>query len=138
MVSLPVIPTTGWHAFPSHDNPKLFNYGHVHYYALESIQRNNFTEESDHGLGHMNDKPMKNGRKYVDSGFVHDMMDILTAEHYLELPHNVVVVLSVNSAVALIFMLPVNFVGLPLWVVVVMWWPFCFLSLTTFKSTGRL
>ena len=24
----------------------------------------------------MTDKLMKNGRKYVDSGFVHDMMDI--------------------------------------------------------------
>ena len=27
----------------------------------------------------MTDKPMKNGRKYVDSGFVHDMMDISTS-----------------------------------------------------------
>lgn len=56
----------------------------------------------------MTDKPMKNGRKYVDSGFVHDMMDTGTSQHYfvrahvwpsmkMDLPHNVVIVLSVNS-----------------------------------------
>ena len=56
----------------------------------------------------MTDKPMKNGRKYVDSGFVHDMMDTGTSQHYsvrahvwpsmkTDLPHNVVVVSSVNS-----------------------------------------
>ena len=56
----------------------------------------------------MTDKPMKNARKYVDSGFVHDMTDTKTADHYFvrahvwpsmktELPHNVVAVLSVKS-----------------------------------------
>ena len=56
----------------------------------------------------MTDKPMKNGRKYVDSGFAHDMMDTGTSQHYFvrahvspsmktDLPHNVVIVLSVNS-----------------------------------------
>ena len=56
----------------------------------------------------MTDKPTKNGRKYVNSGFTHDMMDNLNNEHYFlrahvwpsmrnELPHNVVVVLSVIS-----------------------------------------
>ena len=107
VVSLPVIPTTGWREFQSHDIPSLFNYGHIHYYALESIQNvGSFSDED--GLGHMTDKPMKNGRKYVDSGFVHDMMDTGTSQHYFvrahvwpsmktDLPHNVVIVLSVNS-----------------------------------------
>ena len=56
----------------------------------------------------MTDKPMKNGKKYVDSGFLHDMMDNANDEHYFvrahvwpsmktDLPHNAVVVLSVNS-----------------------------------------
>ena len=60
----------------------------------------------------MMDKPLKNGRKYVDSGFVHDMIDTVNGDHYLvrahvwssmraELPHNVVVVLSVNSRVSI-------------------------------------
>ena len=107
VVSLPVIPTTGWREFQSHDIPSLFNYGHIHYYTLESIQNvGSFSDED--GLGHMTDKPMKNGRKYVDSGFVHDMMDTGTSQHYfvrahvwpsmkMDLPHNVVIVLSVNS-----------------------------------------
>ena len=30
----------------------------------------------------MTDKNMKNGRKYVDSGFVHDTMDNVNDEHY--------------------------------------------------------
>jgi len=108
VVSFPEIPSTGWRVFPSHNIPELFNYGHIHYYALESIHNANVTDENVEGLGHMTDKPLKNGRKYVDSGFVHNVMDTLTADHYLvrahvwpsmktELPHNVVVVLSVHS-----------------------------------------
>ena len=30
----------------------------------------------------MTAKPLKSGRRYVDSGFVHDMMDTKTEEHY--------------------------------------------------------
>ena len=62
----------------------------------------------------MTDKPLKNGRKYVDSGFVHDLMDNKTNEHYFlrghvwpsmrtELPHNVLVILSVTSGAVLLF-----------------------------------
>ena len=34
VASLPIIPTTGWRAFPSHDIPSLFNYRHIHFYVL--------------------------------------------------------------------------------------------------------
>ena len=112
-ISIPCIPSTGWRVFPSQNIPSLFNYGHVHYYALESIQNvADHPEDIEDGLGHMTDKPLKNGRKYVDSGFVHDMMDTVNGDHYLvrahvwpsmraDLPHNVVVVLSVNSGAVL-------------------------------------
>ena len=41
------------------------------------------------GLGHMTDKPLKNGRKYVDSKFVHDLMDnktisTISFQHYYQ------------------------------------------------------
>ena len=110
--SVPFIPSSGWRVFPSHNIPSLFNYGHVHYYALESIQIIDDTQDIEDGLGHMTDKPLKNGRKYVDSGFVHDLMDTIDGDHYFvrahvwpsmrtELPHNVVVVISLNSGAVL-------------------------------------
>ena len=49
--SLPFVPSTGWRAFPSQNIPSLFNYGHVHYYALESVQDINGAEEIEDGLG---------------------------------------------------------------------------------------
>ena len=109
----PDIPTSGWCSFQSQDIPSLFNCGHIYHYALESIRtivvhHNQNDEEDDQGLGHMTDKPLKNGRKYVDSGFVHDLMDAKTNEFYFlrahvwpsmksDLPHNVLIVLSVAS-----------------------------------------
>ena len=90
-----------------------FNYGHIYYYALESIktvvtENGHQDDEDEEELGHMTAKPLKNGRKYVDSGFVHDMMETTTEEHYFlkahvwpsmrnELPHNVLIILSVSS-----------------------------------------
>ena len=38
LVSLPAILSAGWRKIPSQDIPALFNYGHVHFYTLESIQ----------------------------------------------------------------------------------------------------
>lgn len=110
-VSVPLLPKTGWHAFPSKDIPCLFNYGHIYFYALESIRtisNEQTNDENDEGLGHMTDKPLKNGRKYVDSDFVHDVADAKTESHYFirchvwpsmrsDLPHNVLVILSVIS-----------------------------------------
>ena len=97
----------------------MFNYGHIYHYALESIKTVRLhpsevdQSEEDCDLGHMTDKPLKNGRKYVDSGFVHDMMDNKISEHYFvrahvwpsmksELPHNVLVILSATSGAVVI------------------------------------
>jgi hypothetical protein len=110
---IPVIPTSGWCVFQSKDIPSLFNYGHIYHYALESVKTIvkdpiQSDDENEHGLGHMTDKPLKNGRKYVDSGFVHDMMDTKSDYYYFirahvwpsmrtDLPHNVLCVISVTS-----------------------------------------
>lgn len=113
--AVPFTPSSGWHAFPSHNIPSLFNYGHVHFYALESIQNNDDTqdiEDIEDGLRHMTDKPLKNGRKYVNSCFVHDLMDMIDGDRYFvrahvwpsmrtELPHNLVVDISLNSGAVL-------------------------------------
>ena len=114
-VVIPVVPSSGWCSFQSKDIPSLFNYGHIYHYTLESLKtikkdaiQFESDEENNHGLGHMTDKPMKNGRKYVDSGFVHDMMDTTSDDHYFvqahvwpsmrsDLPHNVLCILSIAS-----------------------------------------
>ena len=92
----------------------MFNCGHIYHYALESIKTVRLDpsevdqSEEDCDLGHMTDKPLKHERKYVDSGFVHDMMDNKTnKQHFVrahvwpsiksELPHNVLVILSATS-----------------------------------------
>ncbi|KAK3735535.1 hypothetical protein QZH41_005012 [Actinostola sp. cb2023] len=64
---VPDLPKKSWRAFPSQDIPSLFNYGHVYHYALESLptcsDKYDKEDEDDQGLGHMTDKPFKNGRK---------------------------------------------------------------------------
>ena len=51
LTSPPFIPSTGRRAFPSNNTPSLFNYGHVHNYALESIPLNlDNTEDIEEGL----------------------------------------------------------------------------------------
>ena len=61
-ISIPCIPSTGSHVFPSQNIPSLFNNGHVHYYVLESIQNvADYPEDIKDRLGHMMDKPLKNG-----------------------------------------------------------------------------
>ena len=83
---IPVVPLPpDWNNFQSKDIPSYFNYGHIHHYALESIEGlvTDHDEDGDCDLGHMTDKPLKNGRKYVDSGFVHDVMDALEIQRLL-------------------------------------------------------
>lgn len=110
---VPLAPLAGWRPFQSQGIPSFFNYGNIYHYALESVKtiahdsaQND--EEDDHGLWHMTDKPLKNARKYVDSGFVHDVMDAKSEEHYFarahvwpsmrtNLPHNVLLILSNTS-----------------------------------------
>ena len=113
---VPDPPEKNWRTFPSNNIPSLYNYGHVYHYALESLpgrsDQYGEDDEDDQGLGHMTDKPFKNGRKYVDSNFVHDVEDNRTQEHYFvrahvwpsmrgELPHNVLITISVQSGAVL-------------------------------------
>ena len=92
----------------------------MHHYALETLpaladNQKCFDDDEDgeegineQGLGHMTDKPFKTGRKYIESGYVHDMTDTKDDDHYFvkahvwpsmrsDYPHNVTVVLSVCS-----------------------------------------
>ena len=67
-----------WNNFQSKEIPSYFNYGHIHHYTLESIESlvTDYDEDGDCDLGHLTDKPLKSARKYVDSGFVHDVMSM--------------------------------------------------------------
>ena len=92
---MPETPKSDRKDFPSQDIPSLFNYGQVYNYALESlpvIEENiNNTEDEENlhntGLGLMTDKPFTVGRKYIDSGFVHDLSAIKTNERYFVWAH---------------------------------------------------
>ena len=70
----------------------------------------NKDNEMECGLGYMTDKPLKNGRKYVDSKFAHDLMDNKTEQHYFlkghvwpsmrtELTHNILIIISASGAI---------------------------------------
>ena len=73
-----------WNNFQSKDIPSYFKYGHIHHYALESIESlvTDYDEDGDCDLGHLTDKPLKNARKYVDSGFIHDVMDTKSKDYF--------------------------------------------------------
>ena len=117
---VPDIPTSGWKRWPSYDIPAQFNYGHVYFYALESLPSNfsnvindnlvmlSTSENEEKGLGHMTYKPFKKGQKCLHSGFVHNVSDNKTVKNYFirghiwpwmknQLPHNVLVTSSVHS-----------------------------------------
>ena len=88
----------------------MFNYGHVYHHALESLpflpsQEKDEDDDVDNGLGHMTDKPFSARCKYVNLGFVHDMTNMKSDNHYFvrahvcpsmksDLPHNVTIILS--------------------------------------------
>ena len=65
LVSFPAIPSAGWRKCPSQDIPALFNYGHVHYNELESIQNAVNSDDSEEGLEHMIDKPISEKWKEI-------------------------------------------------------------------------
>ena len=113
---VPDPPQKNWRVFPSCDIPSLFNYGHVYHYSLETLPTcsDNFAkeDENDQGIRHMTDKAFKNGRKYVDSDFVHDVEDNRTQNHYFvcahmwpsmrgELLHIVLITISVHRGAVL-------------------------------------
>ena len=65
-------------------------------------------DDVHNSLAHMTDKPFSAGRKYVISGFVHDMTDTKSDDHYFvrahvwpsmksDLPHNVTIILFLHS-----------------------------------------
>lgn len=95
-----------WNKFQSKDIPPYYNYGHIYHYSLESIKDITPSDDNeDNRIDHMTDKPLKNARKYVDSGFVHDVTDAKSKDYYFirahvwpsmrsDLPHNVFVILS--------------------------------------------
>ena len=164
---VPTVPASRWRSFPSQDIPSLFNYayGHIYYYALESLKTvvtdvdtnavtdvdtnaHQSDEDDDQGLGHKTAKPLKNGRKYVDSGFVHDMTDTKTEEHYFlrahvwpsvrnKLPHNVTIILSILSCMGsqsfMLLVIPVKFLHLDVAVMLLL---FCFLCSTMSMNMG--
>ena len=89
----------------------------MYHYVLESLptlpgEKNYNEEEEDEkftsGIGHMTDKPLCNGRKYVYSGFVNELTDTKTDNYYYvkahvwpsmntDFPHKFLIVLSVKS-----------------------------------------
>lgn len=116
MPDVPLILKTSWKTFLSQDLPRLFNYGHVYrcpwIFAIFAGEQNDHQEDEDReltsGIGHMTDKPISNGHKYMDLGFVHDMGDTKTNDYYYVKAHvwctcmktpcsYVLVILSVKS-----------------------------------------
>ena len=92
----PVLPVPAdWNKFQSKDIPPYFKYGHIYHYSLESLKDvTPVDDDGDNAIDHMTDKPLKNARKYVDSGFVHDITDAKSKDYYfirahVWLPHNV-------------------------------------------------
>ena len=106
--SLPFVPSTGWRAIPMQNIPSLFNYGHVHYYALESVQDINGAEEIERWTRTHDGQTV--GKWQEIRGFRlcaryhgHGKWRTLFVRAHVwpsmrtELPHNIIVVISVNS-----------------------------------------
>ena len=103
---------TNWHHFPSQNVPRMFNYGHIYHYIVESIDSIAMDvsgdEDEPNSLSDVvTARPMKKGRCLVDSGFVDDVHDATssgTGDYHLrghvhhsmkrELPLNVSLVIS--------------------------------------------
>lgn len=105
-------PDNGWATFPSVDVPEMFNYGSVYHYLIESIahfgQENNSdsSDEDSDDNGYLSTvKPLRKGKKLMQSEFVDDIQDNKNEANYFlrahiqhsmknEYPLNVLVVLS--------------------------------------------
>lgn len=109
----PNIPVDGWKQFPSKNLPVNFNYGHVYFYLVESLDKNILQEDDESNDDEAIDtdtvtsKSLRKGRMLLKSGFVEDIQDnendqltefIVRAHvhHSMknELPLNVTVILS--------------------------------------------
>ena len=70
-----LITQNGWQVFPSRNIPSMFNYGHVYYYLVESIENDSDNEEHDaeESVVMTGDtvtaKPLKKGRALLESVF---------------------------------------------------------------------
>ena len=110
-------PSDGWTAFPSVDIPEMFNYGNSYHYLIESIAEFGITYDydsdkeidSDDDSGYTTtEKPLRKGRKLIESEFVVDLQDNSNDIYYFlrahvhhsmknEYPLNASVVLSKAS-----------------------------------------
>jgi hypothetical protein len=82
-----VLPSTGWKTFPSRSLPANFNYGHVYFYLIESVDNLFVGFHSDDEDAAGNDttddtitdtitaKALRKGRNLLGSGFVEDIQD---------------------------------------------------------------
>ena len=71
------IPNSGWRLFPSKNIPTMFNYGHVYYYLVESINAEMINDEDEgyEGSDDATAKPLRKGRLILSSGFVVNIQD---------------------------------------------------------------
>ena len=90
---------TGWKPFPSRNRPPNFNYGHVYYYLVESIDTTRTTilttkpsnnvidDDSDYdddpsgSDGGITAKSLRKGRWLLKSNFVEDVQDNFNSSH---------------------------------------------------------
>ena len=82
------VPVSGWYTFPSKNIPINFNYGHVYYYLIESIDGNDdavmIDDEDESSGGDSTAKPLRKGRLILSSGFVENIQDnILNGDYQL-------------------------------------------------------
>ena len=88
-------PNNGWTTFPTVDIPDMFNYGCVYHYLIESIAQfgqENHSNSSEEGSDTENsyaatEKPLRKGRKLLESEFIEDAQDNSTETHYFLRAH---------------------------------------------------
>ena len=94
-VSTASAPNDGWTTFPTVDIPNMFNYGSVYYYLIESIAQfgqENHSGSNEEGSDTENsyaatEKPLRKGRKLLESEFIEDAQDNNTETHYFLRAH---------------------------------------------------
>eukprot|EP00794_Sanderia_malayensis_P010597 gene10597-11718_t len=83
-----IIPNKGWKVFPSCNIPRMFNYGHIYLYLVESVAdfaMGSFTDENDDNQDSgfaTTAKPLRKGMNLVKSGFVENIQDNLENDSY--------------------------------------------------------